>query len=457
MLFIAALMNIGIKSNAQCSTSFTYTVNSANNGEVSFSATATPIDTMTNYSWLDSNGTYIGYGQNITYSFPNSGTYTICLTTTIGDSLNSSICTASFCDSVAVVNNNCSAYFQMYTDSVNGSTYFYPYVTGSPTDYFWDFGDGTSSTLEYPPSHFFTATGIHIICFTASNANTSCTATYCDSLFISSCVATFTAVNDNVGNGVTFTSTATTSVDTYSWDFGDGGIATTANPYHSYNANGYYNVCLTVSSSTDSSCSYTTCQYINVNGMCDANFAIISDSTNQYNFWVYNYSNYTSSTAYFWDFGDGTSSTEQYPVHTYAGSGPYYLCLTVADSMVSCTDTQCDSIVPGHAPSSAITLTVVNPATLGIHEASNAATTFENYPNPFNGSTTINYSVSKNAKVELSVFDLVGNKIAVIENENKSAGKYSKTWNAENISQGMYLLQLKVDNQISTKKIIITQ
>ncbi len=92
-----------------------------------------------------------------------------------------------------------------------------------------------------------------------------------------------------------------------------------------------------------------------------------------------------------------------------------------------------------------------------IKENSDLNTLFESYPNPFNGTTTIHYSISKDAAIELNVIDFIGNKVAVIERGNKLKGDYSAKWNAQNMAVGMYLLQLKVNDQVLTKKIIITK
>ena len=152
-----------------------------------------------------------------------------------------------------------------------------------------------------------------------------------------------------------------------------------------------------------------------------------------------------SPNSYLWDFGDSTNTSNLgNPNHVYADSGIYYACLTVVDQYGN-TCTYCDSVV--------VALQLV----AGIKESSKVNNLLENYPNPFNGSTTINYTISKDATVELIIVDLMGNKVAVVENGNKSAGKYSTVWNAENVLNGMYLLQLTVNNQISTKKIIITK
>lgn len=94
--------------------------------------------------------------------------------------------------------------------------------------------------------------------------------------------------------------------------------------------------------------------------------------------------------------------------------------------------------------------------TTGFSNTKNIISLLENYPNPFNGITTINYSISKAAEVELTIFDLLGNKIATVDSDNKLAGNHTAVWNAVSIAEGMYTLQLKVNNQISTKKIIKT-
>ena len=141
-----------------------------------------------------------------------------------------------------------------------------------------------------------------------------------------------------------------------------------------------------------------------------------------------------------------------YPTHTYATTTPIVLCLTISDG--SCTDTYCDSITPGLMMSSVFTINVVP---LSISENISSITSFENYPNPFSDNTTINYAINKDANVSISIVDLWGNTIAELENGNRSNGEYSTTWNAEGVAEGMYLLQLKVNNDISIKKIIVNR
>ncbi|HEX7356888.1 MAG TPA: T9SS type A sorting domain-containing protein, partial [Ignavibacteriaceae bacterium] len=79
----------------------------------------------------------------------------------------------------------------------------------------------------------------------------------------------------------------------------------------------------------------------------------------------------------------------------------------------------------------------------------------QNYPNPFNPSTIISYSIPQNSFVTLKVYDVIGNEIATLVNETKSAGKYDIRFDASNLSNGVYFYTIKADNFTSTKKMIL--
>jgi len=78
----------------------------------------------------------------------------------------------------------------------------------------------------------------------------------------------------------------------------------------------------------------------------------------------------------------------------------------------------------------------------------------QNYPNPFNPSTVINYQLPENSFVSLKVFDMIGNEVAVLVNEEKQAGSHSVTFEANNISTGVYFYQIKAGDFVSMKKLI---
>jgi hypothetical protein len=79
----------------------------------------------------------------------------------------------------------------------------------------------------------------------------------------------------------------------------------------------------------------------------------------------------------------------------------------------------------------------------------------QNFPNPFNPSTTINYSLSKEGNVKLTVFNAIGSKVATIVNEYKPAGNYSVHFNGSNLASGIYLYKLESGNYSAVKKFIL--
>jgi len=79
----------------------------------------------------------------------------------------------------------------------------------------------------------------------------------------------------------------------------------------------------------------------------------------------------------------------------------------------------------------------------------------QNYPNPFNPSTTINFSVLSSGFVTLKVFDVLGNEIVTLVNEEKSAGVYNVDFNAANLPSGTYFYKLNAGAFIESKKMIL--
>jgi len=84
----------------------------------------------------------------------------------------------------------------------------------------------------------------------------------------------------------------------------------------------------------------------------------------------------------------------------------------------------------------------------------------QNYPNPFNPFTIFNFQLPISSNVTLKVYDILGNEIETLVNENLSAGIYKRTWNAEKFSSGIYFYRLNVErNGVSiynvTKKLLL--
>jgi len=79
----------------------------------------------------------------------------------------------------------------------------------------------------------------------------------------------------------------------------------------------------------------------------------------------------------------------------------------------------------------------------------------DNYPNPFNPSTQINYSIKSAGLVTLKVYDMLGTEVATLINEMKDPGRYSIEFDASTLSSGIYIYRLIAVNYLATKKFIL--
>ena len=166
------------------------------------------------------------------------------------------------------------------------------------------------------------------------------------------CQANFEYYADST-NANTFhfisTSTPANLITSLLWDFGDGSPhATTHDPWHTFPTNGYYMVCLTIT--TSNACTSTHCDTISVgqNTGCQASFQYYADSANIQTFHFYSTSTPANLIAsYAWNFGDGSQVvTTSDPWHTYATYGTYTVCLTIITT-TNCTSTYCESVTVG--------------------------------------------------------------------------------------------------------------
>lgn len=144
---------------------------------------------------------------------------------------------------------------------------------------------------------------------------------------------------------INFTENATSTtgiITNYLWDFGDGNTSTASSPTHVFTDEGRFTVSLTVTNSRG--CTHTTVMsnIIEV-GFPEASFQSDLTSCTTYEVTFSNLSSGLSSLDYLWDFGDGNTSTEAWPVHTYAAAGDYFVCLT-ASAEDGCSDQFCDTL-----------------------------------------------------------------------------------------------------------------
>ncbi len=80
-----------------------------------------------------------------------------------------------------------------------------------------------------------------------------------------------------------------------------------------------------------------------------------------------------------------------------------------------------------------------------------------NYPNPFNPSTVVGYQLSVDALTTIKVYDLLGREVAVLVNGVQAAGRYEVTFNASNLSSGVYLIRMQAGQQSFTRKMMLVK
>jgi len=289
--------------------------------------------------WTFGNGnTSTQQSPSNTYALP--GTYQVCLTVT-------SICgSTQSCQQLTVSCAPPQSAFQFVPDELAVS--FSDATLGQPTQWFWNFGDGATSTQQFP-SHTYGLPGTYQVCLTTTSICGS--SQTCQSITVSCAApdAGFSYQPDELQ--FQFQDLSSNMPLQWSWTFGDGGTSALQNPQHNYTAPGSYQVCLTATSLCGAD---QTCMVVVVS--CIAPQADFNFSANSLTLDFSDVS-LNEPTSWSWAFGDGNTSTEQNPQHTYAASGDYIVCLSVSSI---CGNTQrCELVeVTCEAPSPGFSFTV---------------------------------------------------------------------------------------------------
>ena len=219
--------------------------------------------------------------------------------------------------------------------------------TGDINSWSWDFGDGGTSTVQYP-SYTYNDPGSYSVTLTVSNDNNSDSETKHNYIIVNlsgtAPVANFTADKTSIteGENVSFTDQSVNVPTGWSWTFGDGGTSTDPNPSHQYNTQGSYTVKLTVSNSYGSD-TETRNNYITVSASGAAPVAnFTADKTSITVGETVNFTDQSTNgpTSWSWIFGDGGTSSSPNPPHQYNTEGTYNVTLTATNSYGSDAETK---------------------------------------------------------------------------------------------------------------------
>lgn len=147
----------------------------------------------------------------------------------------------------------------------------------------------------------------------------------------------------------------------------------------------------------------------------------------------------SGATNWSWDFGDGNSSTQQNPSHTYAAPGTYPVVLIVTNSF-GCMDTVTYDV------------TVVD---VGIDGALVDQFSIESiYPNPFRSDLSFALNFPYAGELQISIVDVVGKQVTPIYSGQVASGLWEFRWDAAALAEGTYLLQIQFEDQRRIKKLV---
>jgi gliding motility-associated-like protein len=314
------------------------------NAPVTLTSIHSPAADIALYEWSVDGGAYAPGSAVYTPSFATAGNHTIALRVTdinnCQDIKTHQVTvagpTASF---VPATKGGCSNTAITFNDNSTATTGIKSWA--------FDFGDGNTATFNSAPfNHVYTNTGSFVVKMTITD-NTGCSDTYTsvDTIMITKPVVGFKANYTTIcpKTDVTFKDTTIGEGLHYTWDFGDGNTSTLQSPVHQYAASsGTYTVTLNVTDTVGCPGSSTMTNYITLKAPRPA-FTAIDTSTictlleTKFTFKGADYE------SFYWDFGDGTTSTLSNPNHFYNNYGSYEAKLYLV-GFGGCIDSVSDTI-----------------------------------------------------------------------------------------------------------------
>lgn len=334
-------------------------------GTVVLTSTSTGVTGSSQYQWFMDGAAISSISPNTTFTHSgiSAGNHTFCLKVFPSNS------TAPCDDTCMVVyipgSGPCGGAQANFTFNTSGTLLTVNAGTGYPTGTGFQWWlNGTATSVAPTQQQYYwqnLAAGVYQVCLYIYNSNGIFCDSTCQSIVVGSinpCPvilnAGFQTTLGSAPGHVLFMGNQNPSGAVYHWIFGDGTDATTNAPQtsHQYPVNPNtttYIACLKVTI-PGTACIDTFCQAVVIPGNgsnCQAYFTWTSSPSNTNAIEFTNQSNTLGAVAnYHWSFGDGATSTQIHPTHTYNASGNYVVCLTLVTSY-GCSSTYCDTVTVG--------------------------------------------------------------------------------------------------------------
>ena len=294
-----------------------------------------------NWDFGDGTSTNI-FTPNVNHEYLTSGTFNVCLIVT--DGLTGNSCTDTICQTITIdANPTVTASASAMSICLGEDIQFSGSSSGNVTGWLWDFGFGNTSTLQNP-THTFSNLGCHPVNLTVTIDSCSFSTTLDTCIIIRPVPsASFASQDTNRVCTQPHTMNFTNSVNgtlspNSAWTFGDGTTSTQQNPLKTWNYAGIYPITLTVSSPQGCVAAIQTDTLIidsirvdftpSTTFGCEPLTVQFTDNSTSLN----------NITNWLWDFGDGITSMQENPSHTYTSFGNYSVTLTVNTSQ-GCAET----------------------------------------------------------------------------------------------------------------------
>lgn len=300
---------------------------------------AQPGDPPLNYTWTFNDGTVL-HGEQVIRRFHADGLVTVRLRATDADNATSNPIQNSFVVDYAVP---LASFVWSPTVPIVGETVRFENTStslnGAITGHRWSFKDGTFA--EGPVVfHNFTTPGTQLVKLTVTDERSRSGTIELPIVINGRPTASFDMSPNGLlprGTPVVFTDTSQDSdgdaITAWSWDFGDGSSSNAQHPVHNFTQPGRHNVTLTVTDArgaTDTTTKQVRIENARPVARFTAPLSVNANAPVTFSDQSFDPDN-TPVLSWFWNFGDGTTSTEQHPTHTYLRSGRYAVSLVVSD------------------------------------------------------------------------------------------------------------------------------